>query len=205
MNNNLDAVTWDQPEVPDDLNNCCIVDGGKRQHFDTGAQREPCDGKGSYELISPFFLKELAIVLEKGAKKYNARNWEKGMPLSRYVNSALRHINQELIGMTDENHMAQAAFNIMAFIHTRKMIAECVVSEDLDDMPKYNQKRNTKMNQDVVDAEKLKREVREDTIESVISYLRHLAYTESSVDAPLISFIIQKLGEKEPSFWEKTR
>jgi len=203
MDGNLDALTWEPSPISDDLNECCIDDGGERQHFETGAQREPCVGKGSFELISPFFLEELAIVLEKGAAKYDARNWEKGMPLSRYMNSALRHLNQELMGLTNENHMAQAAFNIMAYIHTRKMI------QNFDDMPKYNQKRNMKMNQDVVDAAKLKEEVRKDTIESVISYLRYLECIESDVgefsqndkiDTATLEYIIGKLAQDECPF-----
>jgi hypothetical protein len=112
-------------------------DSGHRSKFDSGAVREDVKGKGRMDLISPFFLQELAVVMEKGCEKYSDRNWEKGMPLSRYIRSAYNHIIKELIGETDENHPAMAGFNIMAYLHTKRMIQEGVLPYELDDMPHY--------------------------------------------------------------------
>lgn len=114
-----------------------LSDTGKREKWETGAMRENAPGKGRFDLISPIFLKRLAIVMEKGAMKYADRNWEKGMPLHKYLDSALRHISQILEGKTDEDHAGQASFNLMAFIHTKEMIDRGILPDELDDMPNY--------------------------------------------------------------------
>src|SRR5690606_13479750 len=117
-----------------------LKDSGVRQEFNTGAKRDTNVGKGRYDLISPIALRRLAIVMEKGAEKYDARNWEKGMPLSRYIDSALRHIYQYLSGKRDEDHAAQAMFNIMALIHTEEMIEREILPNQLYDLPNWDQK-----------------------------------------------------------------
>ncbi|HUS51203.1 MAG TPA: dATP/dGTP diphosphohydrolase domain-containing protein, partial [Candidatus Paceibacterota bacterium] len=68
-----------------------VKDSGKRQDFDTGSRRDTRDGKGRYDLLPVRAIKRLAKHYENGAKKYGDRNWEKGQPLSRYLDSALRH------------------------------------------------------------------------------------------------------------------
>ena len=119
-----------------------LKDSGKRKHFETGAMRENASGKGRYDLISPIMLKRLAIIMEKGALKYTDRNWEKGMPLHRYIDSALRHINQYLEGFIDEDHLSQAIFNLMACIHTEEMIKRDKISKKLNDLPNYKGTNN---------------------------------------------------------------
>lgn len=47
---------------------------------------------------------EYSIHLEEGAKKYGDRNWQKGIPVENYVNSAVRHYLKHLRGDTDERH-----------------------------------------------------------------------------------------------------
>ena len=95
-----------------------INDGGERMSYGDGmAIREPMDGKGRYDLISPFGIRRLAKWYELGAKKYSERNWEKGMPFSRYIDSAKRHIDKYIMGMTDEDHLAAAVWNLFAIIH----------------------------------------------------------------------------------------
>lgn len=110
-----------------------IVDGGKRMSYGEGlADREPTEGKGRYDLISPFSIRRLAIWFELGSKKYADRNWEKGMPFSRFVDSAKRHMDKYIMGMTDEDHLAAAAWNIMAIMHFEEL-----GQTELDDMPHY--------------------------------------------------------------------
>jgi len=107
--------------------------GARTQYGANGAMREVVEGKGRYDLISPFMLDELAKWLELGAKKYADRNWEKGgIPISRYYDSALRHLVKSIMGMTDENHEAAVIFNIMAIIHFRAL---GIVDDD--NMPHY--------------------------------------------------------------------
>lgn len=70
-----------------------INDGGARMSYGDGkAIREPSTGKGRFDLVTPFGWMRLAKWYELGAHKYSDRNWEKGMPFSRYIDSALRHI-----------------------------------------------------------------------------------------------------------------
>ena len=79
-----------------------IDDGGQRISYGEGkAIREPSTGKGRYDLISPFATRRLARWYELGAQKYADRNWEKGIPFSRYVDSAKRHLDKYIMGMND--------------------------------------------------------------------------------------------------------
>lgn len=103
-----------------------MKDSGERENFESGAVRDRRDGKGRFDLISPFALKRLALVYEKGAKKYADRNWEKGIPASRCLDSALRHLNQYLAGHKDEDHLAQCAFNIFAVMHFEEVLPEMI-------------------------------------------------------------------------------
>ncbi len=107
-------------------------DSGKREEMPTGSVRDSRAGKGRFELISPFALTRIAGVYERGAAKYAARNWEKGQPFSRFLDSALRHLNCFAKGWTDEDHVSQAAWNLLAILHFQE-----TGRADLDDMPHY--------------------------------------------------------------------
>lgn len=104
--------------------------------YETGGKREVKTGKGRYDLLSPIFLRRLALVMEKGGKMHGDRNWEKGLPLHSYIDSALRHIFQLLAGDTDEDHAAHAAWNLQGFIHTSEMIQEGELPATLNDLPR---------------------------------------------------------------------
>ena len=45
------------------------------------------------ELLPPELMESVAKVLTFGAKKYEARNWEKGMEWSRVYGALQRHLN----------------------------------------------------------------------------------------------------------------
>jgi dATP/dGTP diphosphohydrolase, N-terminal len=94
----------------------------EQRDFSTGARRDHSDDRGRYDLISGIFLKRLAVHLEKGANKYAARNWEKGIPLRRSFESMIRHAYQWLNGDQDEDHLAAVACNIMFITHTEDLI-----------------------------------------------------------------------------------
>lgn len=115
------------------MSNSIMNDGGKRIEYGDGmAVREPSDGKGRFDLVSPFALARLAKWYELGAIKYSDRNWEKGIPFSRYLDSAMRHLNKFAIGMDDEDHLAAAAWNIFAMMHHQEL-----GQKDFDDLPHY--------------------------------------------------------------------
>jgi hypothetical protein len=116
-------------------NDCPVKDSGERQKFDTGSQRDTRDGKGRYDLLMCHAIYMVARQLEEGAKKYNERNWEKGQPLSRYMDSALRHLFKHLEGYRDERHEVAAAWNILALIETKNKIDKGLLPKELDDLP----------------------------------------------------------------------
>ena len=111
-----------------------LPDSGERRSFSTGAVRDAGTGKGMPHLIPPIVMRRLAQRYEDGATKYAARNWEQGIPLSSYVDSALRHIWSMLEGKTDEDHAGAALWNIGGFIATEQAIKEGRLPDELNDL-----------------------------------------------------------------------
>jgi hypothetical protein len=112
-------------------------DSGDRQEFGNGAVRDAQEGKGRMDLLPIRALFEVAKVFEAGAKKYAVRNWEKGIPLARYMDSALRHAMKHLRGDKDEPHLAMATWNLLCCLDTQMRIEEGLLPEVLNDLP-YN-------------------------------------------------------------------
>ena len=94
-----------------------MQDGGERINYAGGAMREPSTNKGAYELISPFALERIAVWYELGARKYACRNWEKGIPFGRLIQSGLRHMIRWMKGDRSEDHLAAVCWNVMAMMH----------------------------------------------------------------------------------------
>lgn len=63
---------------------------------------------------------DVARHFENGALKYGEHNWQKGIPISRYIDSALRHLMKDLAGETDEDHEAAFVWNLMCCAWTIK-------------------------------------------------------------------------------------
>lgn len=95
-------------------------DSGQRESFETGAKRDVRAGKGRFDLIPAVALQRLAGVYERGAAKYGDRNWQQGFPFSRCYDSAMRHLLQFAAGARDEDHLAQATFNVFALMYFEK-------------------------------------------------------------------------------------
>lgn len=111
-----------------------LKDNGTRQDFGTGAVREVRDPeKGRFDLIPAFALKMLAIHYARGAVKYAPRNWEKGLPLSSFVDSAERHINAYKEGDRAEDHWSAVAWNAFGFLWTSNEILAGRLPRTLDD------------------------------------------------------------------------
>lgn len=68
---------------------------------------------------SSMFL-DVAIHYEDGARKYGDNNWKKGIPVSRYISSAVRHYLKYLRHDNDEPHDRAFVWNIMAACWTCK-------------------------------------------------------------------------------------
>jgi len=112
-------------------------DSGKRSSFETGAHRDLQDGKGRMDLLPFQALMKVSKVFEEGAKKYRANNWRRGIPLSRYADSGMRHMSKWMMGMRDEPHLDMACWNFLCLIETQELIKQGLLPEELNDLP-YN-------------------------------------------------------------------
>lgn len=63
-------------------------------------------------------LLEVSVHFEEGAKKYGENNWQKGIPVRRYIDSAIRHYLKWLRGDQDEPHDRAVCWNLMCAIWT---------------------------------------------------------------------------------------
>lgn len=106
----------------------------QQEQFPTGAVRDSRDKKGRYDLLPWSVLRLLSERFEEGAKRYGERNWEKGQPLSRYLDSCLRHLFQHLEGKTDEKHGVAALWNLCALVWTEDAIEKDLLPKTLDDL-----------------------------------------------------------------------
>lgn len=63
---------------------------------------------------------EVSKHFEEGAKKYGENNWQKGIPVHCYIDSAVRHYLKFLRGDNDEPHDRAVVWNLMCAIWTCK-------------------------------------------------------------------------------------
>jgi len=91
------------------------------QVLKTGEKKD--EGKPRWELLPLDALEEIARVLTFGAKKYEARNWERGIAYGRVIGAAFRHLTKfwmaKLRGEsaidpeTNCHHLSEAACEIL--------------------------------------------------------------------------------------------
>ena len=62
-------------------------------------------------------LMRLAKHYERGAAKYDSRNWEKGLSCSRCFDSGIRHMVRYIDGDRSEDHLAAAIWNLVGIQH----------------------------------------------------------------------------------------
>jgi hypothetical protein len=110
-----------------------IKDSGQRQEFVTGAVRDTQSGKGRYDLVPPLPLHLLGQWFEAGCLKYGERNFERGIPVGRYVDSAFRHLNKYRMGLRDEPHLIAGLWNLWNAIDTVYKIKLGLLPKELDD------------------------------------------------------------------------
>lgn len=108
----------DHLSIPKSAEVPVLKDSGHRRAFDSGAIRDRAVGKGRFDLLSTQMLMRLARHYEAGSIKYSDRNWEKGMPISVYVDAAFRHLVKFVAGWNDEDHLAAVVWNIAAIMFT---------------------------------------------------------------------------------------
>ena len=76
------------------------------------------------EIAMPELMLDVSQHFENGALKYGERNWEKGIPISRYIDSGLRHLMKVLRGDMDEDHAAAFIWNCMCAAWTMEHLPE---------------------------------------------------------------------------------
>lgn len=128
----------DNPHCPPPPMPKKILDSGKRQEFTTGSVRDTSEGKGRFDLLPYYSLTKVAQHFEEGSRKYSDDNWRKGQPLSRYFDSAQRHLAKFAMGFQDEPHLTAAIWNLLCYIETEKRIELKQLNENLRDFPRVS-------------------------------------------------------------------
>lgn len=104
----------------------------ERERYETGAHRSPATGKGRFDLIPWDMVHRWATLMERGGAEYGDRNWEKGIPLYRFLDSAARHLAQWLLhDHPEEDHAAAIFFNVAGFEWTLQRIKDKVLPASL--------------------------------------------------------------------------
>ena len=101
----------------------------KIDSFDSGAIRSSDEGRGIPTALPLHGLHRVSLRAEEGLKKYGRDNWKKGIPLSRFMDSAFRHWQAYVMGDCSEDHLAALAWNALAAMDTEHFI---ITDEDLD-------------------------------------------------------------------------
>lgn len=78
---------------------------------------------------------ETSKQFEDGAEKYGDRNWEKGIPLHCYLDSAVRHYLKFKRGDQDEPHDRAVLWNLMCALWTFRNCPE------MNDLPEIRKER----------------------------------------------------------------
>jgi hypothetical protein len=114
--------------------NLDLPDTGDRTQFDTGAVRDAMEGKGLPSLLPIDAMRAASKRFEAGALKYGRNNWQKGIPLSRYVDALYRHLWAYMEGEDSEDHGGAIVWNAMCLVQTQEWIKQGKLSDELDDL-----------------------------------------------------------------------
>jgi hypothetical protein len=124
-------------EIADEFEEGSIADvlSSIAEFQQTGDERWLCVAIANYiqavHVSLATLMLDVAKHFENGALKYGERNWEKGIPVSRYIDSAVRHLMKDCACETDEDHAAAFVWNCMCAAWTM---------EHLPEMDDYTQK-----------------------------------------------------------------
>lgn len=82
-------------------------------------------------------LLRLAALYGRGARKYGADNWRKGMPFARTYNSLARHLNQWHEGLLDEDHLSAVVWGCLTLLETENLIKDGALGTELVNLGPY--------------------------------------------------------------------
>lgn len=114
-----------------------VKDSGSRQEYESGARRDNSENKGRMDLLPAESILRLSRWYEWGAKKYGDHNWERGMPISRYLDAAIRHIFKYVAGCNDEDHLSAGVWNLLAIMYHE------AIDPSLQDLPSWKDKKTS--------------------------------------------------------------
>ena len=101
--------------------------------YATGAVRDT-GGKGRCDLLPHSALLRVARHMENSLAGHEERNWEGGLPMHCFLDSAMRHVFKYMDGMVDEDHLAAAATNLLMALWTE---AHLPAMQDIPTRPGY--------------------------------------------------------------------
>lgn len=93
------------------------VASGQVDQWESGTIRDTSEGKPRYDLIPVEPLRRLAMLYYRGGQLYGDHNWAHGAPCSRFLSSAMRHLEQARSGDRSEDHWAAVLWNVMGIMH----------------------------------------------------------------------------------------
>lgn len=104
----------------DPIYDSIALEAREKMKADGGGLRYNAD-KNRLDLLPVEWSLALGEVMTAGAKKYAARNWERGMSWSIMVGCALRHLYKFMRGErydpeTGCHHLAHCAWNVLALM-----------------------------------------------------------------------------------------
>lgn len=91
--------------------------------YGTGAVRDT-GGKGRMDLLPWSALLRVSRHMENSLADHGERNWEQGLPMHCFLDSAFRHMAKYMEGWADEDHLAAAATNLLMALWTEDHLPE---------------------------------------------------------------------------------
>ena len=91
--------------------------------YGTGAVRDT-GGKGRMDLLPWSALLRVSRHMENSLESHGERNWERGLPMHCFLDSAFRHMAKYMEGQVDEDHLAAAATNLLMALWTEEHLPE---------------------------------------------------------------------------------
>jgi hypothetical protein len=79
---------------------------------------------------------EVSVLYQQGAKKYDERNWQKGIPCQVYLDSGIRHFLKFSRGERDERHDRAFVWNMLGLLWTHNHHPELRISEEVSQLLK---------------------------------------------------------------------
>jgi len=101
-----------------------IDNGAEKTKYVTGGIREIIPKNGRCDLLPAAAILKLSRYFANSLSKYPERNWELGLPMHGFLDSAMRHLLKYLDGLRDEDHLTAACWNIICAMWTEEKLPE---------------------------------------------------------------------------------